>query len=286
MKKNVSHSFVEMCYLKDKSLDFNITLQDFLLSLDNKITKSFIKKFFSKKDLKKYLKDRDVLSIPLSVLNPYEIMLTPEMYIENIQENENFIWFYKKPFVHSHPLQYEETNNCLSSLFYLYRGDKLNALDKVNTKSYDRGLLYRLDFKTKGLMIFVKDEKLLASLRRDFSKRVKKKIYHCLVQGVVEWKEKKLIHHVSYKGVKESKAYKSPEGQLCELYATSIMIKNNCTLLEVHLQEGRRHQIRFQLSEEGYPIVGDELYGNGDESDELELTCLSYQIDDEFFRIS
>jgi 23S rRNA pseudouridine1911/1915/1917 synthase len=35
-----------------------------------------------------------------------------------------------------------------------------------------------------------------------------------------------------------------------------------CSLLEVELETGRKHQIRLQLADRGHPIVGDRKYGS------------------------
>ena len=55
----------------------------------------------------------------------------------------------------------------------------------------------------------------------------------------------------------------------------------NYTLLEVHLKTGRHHQIRVQLSNIGYPIVGDLKYGakrsNPDASISLHSAEISFE---------
>ena len=42
------------------------------------------------------------------------------------------------------------------------------------------------------------------------------------------------------------------------------------TLLEVHLLTGRTHQIRVHLASIGFPIVGDDVYGNAKTNREVE----------------
>ena len=37
--------------------------------------------------------------------------------------------------------------------------------------------------------------------------------------------------------------------------------RQSISLIEVHLKTGRAHQIRLQLSEAGFPIIGDRKYG-------------------------
>jgi len=53
----------------------------------------------------------------------------------------------------------------------------------VNSSHYDRGLLYRLDFETSGVLVYLKVDTDLKKIRSEFNLIVKKKIYHCLVHG-------------------------------------------------------------------------------------------------------
>ena len=47
----------------------------------------------------------------------------------------------------------------------------------------------------------------------------------------------------------------------------------NTSLLLVDIETGRKHQIRIHLSEAGFPVVGDRLYGNDSQSTDLQLTA-------------
>ena len=47
----------------------------------------------------------------------------------------------------------------------------------------------------------------------------------------------------------------------------------NRSLLRVKIETGRKHQIRRHLSQAGYPIVGDRLYGDGQHQLDLQLCC-------------
>jgi tRNA pseudouridine32 synthase/23S rRNA pseudouridine746 synthase len=49
----------------------------------------------------------------------------------------------------------------------------------------------------------------------------------------------------------------------------------NKTLLNVKIETGRKHQIRRHLSEAGFPVVGDSLYGCTDNSEDLALAAYS-----------
>ena len=45
------------------------------------------------------------------------------------------------------------------------------------------------------------------------------------------------------------------------------------TILDITLVTGRKHQIRAQISNYGYPIIGDRKYGINDKNDSLHLCC-------------
>ncbi len=47
------------------------------------------------------------------------------------------------------------------------------------------------------------------------------------------------------------------------------------SILDVHIETGRKHQIRKHLSRMGFPVVGDRLYGSKNHTRDLQLTALS-----------
>jgi 23S rRNA pseudouridine1911/1915/1917 synthase len=53
----------------------------------------------------------------------------------------------------------------------------------------------------------------------------------------------------------------TPGGQLAKLSYETLKKLGQYTLLEVHLETGRKHQIRLQLAERGCAILGDRKYG-------------------------
>ena len=71
--------------------------------------------------------------------------------IEVLFENDDVIILNKPPNIHSHPLKYSEQDNCLSFLRQQLKNNKMD----VNKKSYDKGLLYRLDYVTSGVLFFI-----------------------------------------------------------------------------------------------------------------------------------
>ena len=219
-----------------------------------------------------------MLSLPLNFVNDGEI--NPEYIgplIDIIYEDENFLVMDKPANLFVHPLVYDEKNNCLSFL----RNYKPASL-KVNVKNYDRGLLYRLDFETSGVLVYVKIEAAYQYLRGHFRTIAKKKTYHCLVEGECQL-EGSFTHFFSSKDLKgkhvtvSENESKGDKGEL-SLKTLGYNPMTDTTLMEVDLTTGLRHQIRAQLAYLGYPLRGDVFYG-GKEANRLYLHALNYQFE-------
>ena len=168
-----SQDQIDICVFKASP-----TVQDYLLETLN-ISKSQIKKQgLSKKFLTKTLKERDVISVSLNLVNHGLINPVYNGKLPKILfEDENIIALSKPAGVHCHPLTYLEHDNLVSFL----QSQGLCEPLKVNTNAFDRGLMYRLDFDTSGLVVFIKKEKLYRKVREDFKEIVDKKIYYAVV---------------------------------------------------------------------------------------------------------
>ena len=197
--------------------------------------------------------------------------------INTIYEDEIFLVLDKPANLFVHPLVYDEQNNCLSFL----RATVPSSL-AVNRQNYDRGLLYRLDFETSGVLVYVKTEGAYQYLRAHFKLIAKKKTYLCLVEGECHLSGK-FAHYFSSKEVKGKRVIVSTNpvsGEVGELSLTPVSYdpQTLTTLMEVELKTGLRHQIRAQLAFLGFPLRGDVFYG-GNVASRLYLHALNYQLE-------
>ncbi len=141
-----------------------------------------------------------------------------------------------------------------------YLADKYNKTGNVFL-----GLVHRLDKPACGVVLFGKTSKASGRLCEQFRTHSIKKIYYALVEGKLNNNKSNTIK--SYLKRKGDKSYVAKNqkdknlSQYAELNYRVLKTQNNISLLEINLITGRKHQIRTQLSEAGFPIVGDKKYG-------------------------
>lgn len=135
------------------------------------------------------------------------------------------------------------------------------------------GIMHRLDRETSGVILFTKNRTINKDISELFQSHNFTKKYVAVVEkknGLFEGKKftvEKFMGRVSGKSQKgmwgnlpESKGGQYSKTEFTVLKECKIEGKN-CFLIGCNLFTGRTHQIRVHLKEEGFPILGDELYG-------------------------
>jgi 23S rRNA pseudouridine1911/1915/1917 synthase len=123
------------------------------------------------------------------------------------------------------------------------------------------GIVHRLDRGTSGVMVVAKNDRSHQSLSTQFAQRDVTKIYQALVWGRPEAGrvfDAPLGRDPRHRQRISSRAHRARTA------ATRILEVEPfgpVSLLELSIASGRTHQIRVHLSEAGYPLVGDSLYG-------------------------
>ncbi|GAB4009976.1 MAG: RluA family pseudouridine synthase [Bdellovibrio sp.] len=262
---------ISLCLLQEEADLEHFLIESFHLS-KNKIKNSDL----SKKYLKKALRKGDTISLPINLIN--HLKINPDYkgeQIEILHQDRDLLVLNKPMNIHCHPLSYDEHDNALSFL----RAKNFFSFLNLNQNNYDRGLLHRLDFETSGVLMLTSNIHLYDEVRMN-PKLMKKKQYLALVRGKFdadgEW-----IHCLEASGTKGRKQkVVSNSDAVAKL---SVQLKYfdpvlNVSLISVHLDTGLRHQIRVQMAELGFPLIGDTLYG-GEEAQRLFLHSYAYQIE-------
>lgn len=143
----------------------------------------------------------------------------------------------------------------------------LASKETGNRKVPYLGVVHRLDQPVEGLLVFAKDAKTAAKLTGQLAKGSLNKQYYAKVCGKVMPEEGELVDYL----VKEGNAARVVDAgqkdakkallQYRTVSSTKAGGDNVTTLLHIHIDTGRFHQIRVQLSHAGWPILGDAKYG-------------------------
>lgn len=122
--------------------------------------------------------------------------------------------------------------------------------------------IHRLDFEVGGLILFAKTREAHRVMQKWFEDSVVQKTYQALSQpgsdsssfaDWLEWKSKLV------KG--KRRTFEAPYGKDSFTKARLKSTHESFWLWELIPLTGRPHQLRFEMSKHGFPIVGDKLYG-------------------------
>lgn len=126
-----------------------------------------------------------------------------------------------------------------------------------------QGVVQRLDVGTSGLMVVAKSEPAYTALKRAFKSRTVRKVYHTLVQGHPDPFEGTIDAPIGRHPGAEYKMAVVAGGRHSVTHYRMLEAFTAVTLLEVHLETGRTHQIRVHMASKGAPLLGDPVYGSG-----------------------
>ena len=143
-------------------------------------------------------------------------------------------------------------------------------------------LHHRLDRGTSGVVLLSVSRRANRGLARAFSGGGVAKTYLALAldpnreMPPEPWTVRNRLHEVSSRGRKISVSVAEPvdladpvessEGRVAETRFRCLGRGQGVALVEAEPRTGRMHQLRVHLADAGFPVVGDRLYGPGEEA--------------------
>lgn len=124
-----------------------------------------------------------------------------------------------------------------------------------------QGIVHRLDVGTSGLMVVAKSERAYSALKRAFKERTVEKVYHAVVQGHPEPTTGTVDAPIGRHPTADHRFAVTAEGKPSVTHYEVLEMVPAASLVEVHLETGRTHQIRVHMAALRHPCVGDLTYG-------------------------
>ncbi len=207
---------------------------------------------FQKSSYKTKLNDQVDVQIPVEKIPD----ISPkEIDFEVIDETENFAIINKPPFLTVHPAPGNFDNTLVNGLMY-----KFNIQD--NDNDFRPGIVHRLDKDTSGIMLIAKHQKARELYSNLFKDRLIEKEYLAICVGNPSWEEKLIESNIARHKTNRQKMCSTENGRYAKTKVNVLWRDNDIFFAKIKIFTGRTHQIRVHMSDLGYPLLGDSLYGN------------------------
>lgn len=258
-----------------------LRLDVFLAEADESFSRSQIKHAIEEGDVlvngtepkvSQHLKAGDIVS--LHIEPAIEAVAVPQNIPLNIvYEDASIIVINKPAGMVVHPAPGNPDNTLVNAL--LFHCTDLSGIGGVIRP----GIIHRLDKETSGLIVAAKSDEAHRKLSAQFEHHDVHKNYIALVWGDVKGQSGEIVLPVGrHPGDRKKMSTRSKRGKnaltlwkIRERYGTA-------TLLDIEIKTGRTHQIRVHLSERGYPVIGDAVYGNASKLQTVKNSILKAEI--------
>jgi 23S rRNA pseudouridine1911/1915/1917 synthase len=123
------------------------------------------------------------------------------------------------------------------------------------------GIVHRLDVGTTGVMVVARSERAYSILKDAFRQRAVEKVYHGVAQGHPDPTSGTIDAPIGRHPKADYKFAVIADGRPSVTHYETLEAFRAATLLEIHLETGRTHQIRVHMAAVRHPLVGDLTYG-------------------------
>jgi len=186
---------------------------------------------------------------------PVTVVSTPVAGLRIVFEDDDLVVVDKPVGVAAHPSVGWDGPTVLGAL-------AASGISTATVGAAERaGIVHRLDAGTSGLMVVARSERAYTDLKRQFHDREVEKIYHAVVQGHPDPLAGTIDAPIGRHPGSSWKFAVTADGKPSVTHYETLEAFPAASLLEIHLETGRTHQIRVHLAAQRHPCVGDTMYG-------------------------
>ena len=179
--------------------------------------------------------------------------------LDIVYEDEDLLVINKQAGLVVHP-GVSHTDDTLVNALVGYIGSNLSTVGGMTRP----GIVHRLDKDTSGLLLVAKNDITHAHLSKQISERSCKRSYMAITWGALKTKGtiKTLIDRSRKDHLKMAVAKDKGRDAITHYEPIALLAQEKLSLIKCTLETGRTHQIRVHMAHIGYPILGDQTYGN------------------------
>jgi len=197
-------------------------------------------------------------TVSIVLLPPEPLWAEPEdIPIEILYEDDDIVVVDKPAGMIVHPGAGIKKGTLVNALLYRCRG-----LSGIGGKLRP-GIVHRLDKDTSGVMVVAKNDFAHQALVNQFNSRRVEKRYLALVLGNIKGEAGSFSSPIGRHPTNRVKmSTKAKTGKEALTLWRVIKRYGDVTMVEAEPKTGRTHQIRVHFAENGYPLLGDVVYGS------------------------
>jgi 23S rRNA pseudouridine1911/1915/1917 synthase len=196
----------------------------------------------------------DVIAIEFP-RTPKQDAIPEDIPLDIVYEDDDLLIVNKPPGMSVHPGHGIYSGTLVNALLY-HCNVLANASDPIRP-----GIVHRIDKDTSGLLVAAKNDHAHRFLARQFMKKTTLREYWAIAWGIMKKPSGLLEGNIGRDPRDRKKFCVIKTGKPAVTEYEVIEEFEFLSLLKLHLQTGRTHQIRVHLSTINHPIFGDATYG-------------------------